>query len=69
MSKWVYFAAGVLVGAILTAAGGSYWLYLAAGSIPLIGKTIQYKVRIKAGLEKPKDFSQGHGDRRRGRHK
>jgi hypothetical protein len=41
------FLVGVLVGAVIGVLGASYWAYLAAASVPIVGGLIAAQIRKK----------------------
>lgn len=56
-----YFIFGFATGFIIAVVLGYFFLE----KIPWAGKMIKYQADLKIGLEEPKDFSRGHGLRKR----
>ena len=51
---WKGLLVGLFIGAAITPLITGYYAWIAIGAVPLIGKAIQYKIKRKVGLEKPK---------------
>lgn len=56
---------GFAIGVAITLLVTGYYAWMAIGAVPLIGGAIQYKIKQKAKIVPTKDFSKGHGDKRR----
>ena len=51
---WKGLLVGLFIGAAITLVVTGFYAWAAIGAVPLIGKAIQYKIKRKVGLEKPK---------------
>ena len=51
---WKGLLIGLFIGAATALIVTGFYAWAAIGAVPLIGKAIQYKIKRKVGLEKPK---------------
>ena len=62
---WKGLLVGLFIGAAIVLIATGFYMWAVIGGIPLVGKAIQYRIKIKTGVEKPKDHKTGFQYRKR----